>query len=381
MTATLFTRIKDIAKVTNSRSLGMTIFFVTSHCNARCLHCFNWQNINRPSEDLTLEEIKKLTLSMPHFPALLFSGGEPFLREELYDIFSLFYNNVGVRTFTFPTNGSLPERIERDITRIMADFPEAHVSATFSVDGLASDHDRMRQLPGCFLKVRQSIERLRPLKKRFGSRLEIKTNTVISAGNIGGLAELISFLENEYADLDDHLFEILRGNPKDQNLRQKITDRQLTEIYRDIRRHKEKMLSINKTPIIDSLFKLANLILIQTIQQKGYLGKGWGMPCFAGQTMAVIDHNGDVRHCELRGPVGNLRDYGMDFNEVWRSERSDRERENIRIAKCWNGCTHVCFVADAIYRSYLTYFFRVPFALLKSAGLILRSKIHNYGKR
>lgn len=375
MTTTFFSRIKGIVKGTNSRSLGMLIFFVTSHCNARCLHCFNWQNINRPTEDLTLEEIKKLTLSMPYFPALLFSGGEPFLREELYDIFSLFYNNVGVRTFTFPTNGSFPERIERAIGRIMADFPDAHVSVNFSIDGLASYHDQMRQLPGCFLKVRQSIERMRSLKKKFGSRLEIKTNTVISAGNIASLAELLTFFEEDYADLDDHLFEILRGNPKDPDLRQKITSQQLANIYWNTRKHKAKMLLLNKTPIIESLFKLANLILVQTVQQNGYLGKGWGVPCFAGQTIAVIDHNGCVRHCELRGPVVNLRDYDMDFGKVWRSDRSRVERESIRIAKCWNSCTHVCFVADAIYKNYGTYFFAVPKALLKSAFALLTVRI------
>ena len=45
----------------------------------------------------------------------------------------------------------------------------------------------------------------------------------------------------------------------------------------------------------------------------------WKMPCTAGQTSIVIDYNGDVRVCELRKPIGNLRKQGMDFQRFWNS--------------------------------------------------------------
>ena len=42
------------------------------------------------------------------------------------------------------------------------------------------------------------------------------------------------------------------------------------------------------------------------------------MPCTAGDTSIVIDFNGDVRACELRGKLANLRDYDCDFGNSGR---------------------------------------------------------------
>src|SRR5438045_1632747 len=48
--------------------------------------------------------------------------------------------------------------------------------------------------------------------------------------------------------------------------------------------------------------------------------KGWPFPCTAGETIAVIDYNGDVRACELREKFGTLKDYDYDFKALWEAE-------------------------------------------------------------
>ena len=39
--------------------------------------------------------------------------------------------------------------------------------------------------------------------------------------------------------------------------------------------------------------------------------------CNAGDVDCVIDANGDVSFCELLKPVGNLKAYNWDFNQLW----------------------------------------------------------------
>lgn len=362
-----FRQIKSLIKNINSRSLGMIIFFVTSRCNARCAHCFNWKKIDKQNKDLTLKEIEKMTLSMPHLEMVLFSGGEPFLRNDLFEIVSLFYRNTGVKEFNFPTNGSLPEQIKNTVQKILERLPEVKVSVNFSLDGLKIYHDAKRQLPGCFSKMRQSINLLRSLRKRYSFRLAIKTNTVIMPDNISQMVDLISFLEDEYSDLDDHLFELLRGDPRDLDLKRKISKEELSRIYDIVREHRAKMLLLQGWSMIEAIFKLANLILMQRIQYDAYFGKSWGVPCLAGQTIGVVDHDGYIRHCELRRPVLNLHKYDLNFVRAWNSKKSAEEREYIGRMKCWDSCTHICFIADTVYRHGRTYLCKVPGAIAKSA--------------
>src|SRR5579872_2787948 len=78
------------------KRLKLLIFFVTAACNAKCRTCFYWEELNQRG-DLTWDEIKKLSLSMPQFTDLWLSGGEPMLRPELTDILHLFYVSNGIR--------------------------------------------------------------------------------------------------------------------------------------------------------------------------------------------------------------------------------------------------------------------------------------------
>jgi hypothetical protein len=78
----------------------------------------------------------------------------------------------------------------------------------------------------------------------------------------------------------------------------------------------------------------------------------------------VIDYNGDVRACELRGKLANLRDFGCDFGKVWETENRRRELGSIVHDQCW--CTHVCFIHDSLRHSAKAMLYDVPLAYLGS---------------
>src|ERR1051325_9291564 len=88
--------------------------------------------------------------------------------------------------------------------------------------------------------------------------------------------------------------------------------------------------------------------------------EAWPMPCTAGETSIVIDHNGRFRACEMRGIVGDLHDYGFDVRAALESDRMRREVAAIPGANCW--CTHSCFIQDSSKFSTRVQLWDIPLA-------------------
>ena len=65
--------------------LGCTLF-VTTICNLRCQYCFNLENLGKGTDDLTFEEIEKLSDHLPPMNGVLYSGGEPLIRPDIVEI-------------------------------------------------------------------------------------------------------------------------------------------------------------------------------------------------------------------------------------------------------------------------------------------------------
>ena len=115
-------------QVFKPKRLNTVVFFVTSVCNEKCRHCFYWEELNQKG-DLTFEQIRRISETMPPITDLWLSGGEPFMRKELAEILELFYRNNGVRWVNLPTNGLFTERTHRCLDRVLTNCPRvAHRS-------------------------------------------------------------------------------------------------------------------------------------------------------------------------------------------------------------------------------------------------------------
>src|SRR5436190_2979376 len=80
------TALVRLGEITNRTFvLPVLIFYPTSRCNSRCASCDWWKCSGEG--DLDLEEIEQLTKSLPRVGAriVVFSGGEPLLRPEVFD--------------------------------------------------------------------------------------------------------------------------------------------------------------------------------------------------------------------------------------------------------------------------------------------------------
>jgi Fe-coproporphyrin III synthase len=349
------------------RRLKTVIFFVTAVCNARCRTCFYWEELNQ-SGDLTWDEIRTLAASMPPFTDLWLSGGEPMLRRDLSDVVHLFYETNGIRWMNLPTNGLLPGRTATWVERMLAENPELEIDVNVALDGLGVMQDSIRAVPGNFSKTLTTLEALQPARHRF-PRLRVNVNTVICAENFDHVIQIAEYVL-KHCQVDGHYFNLIRGDPKDRSLSAVPTDRlkalyaSLPRYYRHYAESWGRRYHGAALALAGALYQGTLVFHNQVQLENAEASHRWPMACTAGETTVVIDYNGDVRACELRGKLGNLRDFGCDFGKFWEAELRRKELNSIVADQCW--CTHVCFIHDSLRHSARAMLYDIPLAYLTS---------------
>ncbi len=119
----------------------VAVWEITLACNARCRHCGSRAGARRPNE-LDLREALELVAALAELgcETVTLSGGEPLVRDDWPDLAGAITKH-GMR-LEMITNGLL---VAEQADRIAAAGFDA---VTFSVDGLANSHDRLRGVVG-----------------------------------------------------------------------------------------------------------------------------------------------------------------------------------------------------------------------------------------
>ena len=335
--------------------------FVTSRCNSLCRTCFYFDKLNS-KDDLTFDEIDRISCTAPAFRKLWLSGGEPFLRDRLAEIVALFVRRNGVRNVNLPTNGLLPEKIYAAMDRMLELCPETSIDLNFSLDGLQKTHDAIRGVPKNFERtlaaIRGAAERYRGVK-----RLRRNAVTVITRENCEEVEALADYLKQN-TEIDGHYFEVVRGQAPDPSLKM-LTRDELTQLHARLmplhRYYAEELFA--RLPFAArkaaKIYYLGNIRFHYNLHEDCFeSATEWPMPCTAGESTIVIDHNGRFRACEMRGIVGNLRDYEFDVRRALESAEMRAETAAIQDANCW--CTHSCFIQDSSKFSAKAQLWEIP---------------------
>ena len=194
-------------------------------------------------------------------------------------------------------------------------------------------------------------------------------NTCLNADNADELIDFMKFVY-EKLPMDGQYLQLIRGSVMDASLKQ-IPLEKLREIYAYARwlydRYAERMFKSLPWVSREAL-KVAysgTLAFHNKIQYANYLqSTRWPMACTAGETFCVIDYNGDVRACELRGKLANLKDYDFDFSRFWADTIRQRETRQIICDQCW--CTHVCNIHDSARYSPRALAVDIPFTYFET---------------
>ena len=300
--------------------------FVTSHCNARCRHCFYWKSLNQ-RKDLSFDEIAELSRALGKIDKLLLSGGEPFLRSDLPEICRVFFQNNNLGIVSIPTNGLRPDLICRQARCVLEVAGGRMINISLSLDGLADVHDDFRGVPGSFARAIETYNALHAMQGNFGN-LSLRVNSVVTSRTYASILALIDKIPSLLPGVNVPALTLLRGNPCD-------TDLSLPSIQQLRMLHNYKASrSPGNAPRMWRFADWANFTLtLETLRRNTQV-----VPCEAGRISGVVEDNGDVRHCEMLPPIGNLRT--TSFLEIWNSPRAKQERENIVNKRCH--CTHEC---------------------------------------
>lgn len=157
----------------------IVVFNCTARCNLRCLHCYSVSQDLPQGPEMTTQQAEHFIRQVADYgcPVLLFSGGEPLLREDLFELMH-FARSLGLR-LVISTNGTL---ITDDIAKHLA---EAGLSyAGISLDGPPLIHDHFRGKSGAFNATLRGIDACRKHGIRTGLRF------TMSGCNIEHVAEV-----------------------------------------------------------------------------------------------------------------------------------------------------------------------------------------------
>lgn len=330
------------------------LMYVTNRCDAKCKHCFYWQELNHnPRAEMSVDEFDQLARSMGPMLQVTLTGGSPELRKDLSDVAGRFYEHCNPANMTWCCNGYHHERIVTHAQKVMEQCHELTLTVAVSLDGLGDEHDQYRGMPGLFDRVQTTFKGLEKLKRIYGARLRLGVGIVVS-----GLNKEKSIVTAKWARENlpiDVLKPILvRGheelNPTPDSI---ALDRTAGRSYLQVLDQDEAYLKAGHNSLASgiaftvSVKEMVQRDLISEIQETGSAPH----KCAAARETAVIYANGEVAGCELRPEkLGNLREVGMDFKKIWYNEAAKDFRNELDPLRC-PGCYHHCFISPPIFRS------------------------------
>ena len=162
----------------------VVVWNITRQCNLKCVHCYAQAKDMLFKNELSTEEGKNLIDDLAQFgvPVLLFSGGEPTIRQDLPEL-AAYAVKKGMRA-VISTNGTL---ISEEMARTLKEIGLSYVG--ISLDGMEEIHDRFRGVKGAFKSAMKGIENSKKAGIKVGLRFTINKINVSEITNVFNLLE------------------------------------------------------------------------------------------------------------------------------------------------------------------------------------------------
>ncbi len=160
----------------------VVVWNMTRRCNLKCVHCYAQALEEDGKDDISTEQAKTIINDLAAFgaPVMLFSGGEPLVRQDLVE---LAHHAVGKgMRAVISTNGTL---ITKEKARELKEVGLSYVG--ISLDGGQEVHDKFRAVPGSFKKALQGIENCQVEGLKVGLRFTINKRNVAEVPKLFGL--------------------------------------------------------------------------------------------------------------------------------------------------------------------------------------------------
>jgi AdoMet-dependent heme synthase len=338
---------------------------VTRRCNLRCVHCRCSSDLNSSEGEFDTRDAYRLIddICRVSKPVLVLSGGEPLLREDIFDI-ALYGTEKGLR-MCMATNGTL---ISDAICERMNESGIRMVS--LSLDGsTATIHDNFRNSPGAFEKVVEGIEILRR------NNIKFLINSSFTKRNQHDIAATFRFAKKLGA-VAWYLFMVVPTGRGRDIMEELISPGDYEEILHWHWEQEQREEDILMRPTCAPHYFR---IIAQEQKREGVQHKrrnlsfatGAQKGCLAGQYICLIDCFGNLKPCSyFLSSVGNVKE--TPFEELWFNSETLKQLRDFRSykGKCGaceflNVCGGCRARADAVHHDFLE---EEPFCLYAPEG-------------
>lgn len=309
-------------------------FALTNRCNLKCKMCEIHKNPSKKSSELNQAEIKNILtqiqdLAIKH---IIFSGGEPLLREDLLEIIE--YS----RSLNFPmidliTNGLL---LSDELIQKLIKLKLNHI--TISLDGLGEVNDQIRG-KDLFKKIESKFDRINYYKTKYSSNTPtVGINFTIMNHNIEQLLPMVNFAKEKKCNMllfQPILFSNTRMDQKKEN--------HLWPDHKDISKLKETIaqLQIKKESKEDPYIATAMPILAALPNYFSGKKLNYKFSCSEGIKRMVITCDGKLWSC--KGIYGDLRKETL--KKIWLSKKALKIRKKVK--KCKEHCLQDCVYSSS----------------------------------
>ncbi len=189
----------------------VTAWNITRTCNLKCIHCYTDSEEKAYSGELSTQEGLNLLDDLKAFgiPAVLFSGGEPLVRKDIWAL-AEHAKEIGLR-MTLSTNGVL---IDEETAQRIKDNGFTYVG--ISLDGIGDINDHFRGKKGAFDKAVRGFRNCVKVGQKVGLRLTLTRH------NYENLDQIFDFIEKENVQRACFYHLVYSGRASD------LTDEDLT---------------------------------------------------------------------------------------------------------------------------------------------------------
>jgi pseudo-rSAM protein/SPASM domain protein len=314
----------------------VVVWNLTKQCNLYCSHCYAAADTEQAPGELTTAEGKRLLDDLAEYgvPVVLFSGGEPLVRDDLLELVS-HAADLDIRP-VLSTNGTLitPEKA--------TELRNAGLAyAGISVDGLPERNDAFRGQEGAFDAAVRGIRACLEAGLKTGLRYTITEHNV---DDLEGVVELLHqegvdrfcFYHLDYGGRGADIVDADLSPERKRAAVKRLCD--LTRSYHERGAEIETLLVGNYSDAA-YLIEYARRHLGETTADRvaEYLRQNGGDP--AGERVADIDYQGNVHLTQFwQGySLGNVRD--RLFGAIWDDDSNPllqrlRERSEHLTGRC-----------------------------------------------
>jgi len=304
---------------------------INTRCNAKCKTCPYWRT-NDFSELPASSWIKGLR-SLKSFIGpfhINFSGGEPLLKKDLFEI--LEYCKKANISAGITTNGILLNKTNIPMLISLKLF-----NINISIDSMDSKiHDELRGVPGLLSKVKENVNYLNEYKERVKSSIRIVLKPLVFNQNIYELDKIVEY-SNKMNLTGVNFQPILKWTKESEELF-KVENNALNDIINKLIVMKREGYNILNS---ETSIKQWALHFSKSMPKRN-------SPCVVALRNLTIDPNGDISLCGFRSSkIGNIN--SDDINEIWYS------KETRRLRKSLVDCKRLCMATCVVKRTWRDY--------------------------